>query len=86
MVIGIETDRGPWVVALVLAGCDVFGINPLQAARYREWHSVSGAKCGSADAHILADMVRTDSHQLRPVAVDTHRRRRSKWSHELTRR
>jgi transposase len=32
---------------------------------------VSGAKSDAADAHTLADMVRTDSHQLRPVASDT---------------
>ena len=31
----------------------------------------SGAKSNGADAHMLADMVRTDSHQLRPVAGDT---------------
>ncbi len=71
VVIGIETDRGPWVVALVAAGYTVYGINPLQVARYRERHSVSGAKSDAADGHTLADMVRTDSHQLRPVAVDT---------------
>ena len=40
-------------------------------ARYREQHGVSGAKSDAADAHTLADMVRTDSHQLRPVAGDT---------------
>ena len=33
--------------------------------------SVSGAKSDTADAHLLADMVRTDSHQLRMVAGDT---------------
>ena len=32
---------------------------------------MSGAKSDAADAHVLADMVRTDSHQLRPVAGDT---------------
>jgi transposase len=32
---------------------------------------VSGAKSDAADAHTLADMVRTDSHQLRPVAGDS---------------
>jgi transposase len=69
--VGIETDRGPWVTALVAAGYTVYGINPLQVARYRERHSVSGAKSDAADAHTLADMVRTDSHQLRPVAVDS---------------
>jgi transposase len=69
--VGIETDRGPWVAALIAAGYTVYAMNPLQVARYRERHSVSGAKSDAADAHTLADMVRTDSHQLRPVAADS---------------
>src|SRR5439155_19660547 len=69
--IGIETDRGPWVQALVAAGYTVYPVNPLQAARYRERLAVSGAKSDAADAHMLADMVRTDSHQLRPIAGDS---------------
>lgn len=69
--IGIETDRGPWVQALIGAGYLVFAVNPLQAARYRQRLGVSGAKSDAADAHMLADMVRTDSHQLRPVAGDS---------------
>ena len=69
--VGIETDRGLWVAALVAAGYTVYGINPLQVARYRERHAVSGAKSDTADSHTLADMVRTDSHQLRPVAGDS---------------
>jgi transposase len=69
--IGIETDRGPWVQALVAAGYTVLAVNPLQAARYRERLGVSGAKSDAADAHMLADMVRTDAHQLRPVAGDS---------------
>ena len=71
VVIGIETDRGPWVAALVAAGYLVFPVNPLQASRYRERHGVSGAKSDGGDAHMLADMVRTDSHQLRPAAGDS---------------
>ena len=71
VLIGIETDRGLWVQALIAAGYRVFAINPLQVARYRERHTVSGAKSDTADAHTLADMVRTDAHQLRPVAGDT---------------
>jgi transposase len=71
VLIGIETERGPWVAALSAAGYTVYAINPLQVARYRERHSVSGANSDAADAHTLADMVRTDSHQLRPVAADT---------------
>ena len=69
--VGIETDRGPWVRALVAAGYRVFAVNPLQAARFRQRRSVSGAKSDTADAHTLADMVRTDSHQLRAVAGDS---------------
>ena len=69
--VGIETDRGLWVMALAAAGYAVHGVNPLQVARYRERQGVSGAKSDTADAHILADMVRTDARQLRPVAADS---------------
>jgi hypothetical protein len=69
--VGIETDRGLWVAALVAAGYTVFGVSPLQASRYRERHGVSGARSDSGDAHMLADMVRTDSHQLRATAGDS---------------
>ena len=69
--VGIETDRGLWVTALRAAGYTVYAINPRQVARYRERHGTSGAKSDKGDAHTLADMVRTDSHQLRPVAGDS---------------
>ncbi|MGH3804345.1 MAG: IS110 family transposase, partial [Pseudonocardiaceae bacterium] len=67
----IETDRGPWVRALVAAGYQVYGVNPKQAARHRELISLSGAQSDKADAHTLADMVRTRRHQLRQVAADS---------------
>jgi transposase len=67
----IETDRGPWVRALIAAGYQVYGVNPKQAARHRELLSLSGAKSDKADAHTLADMVRTRRHQLRQVAADS---------------
>ncbi len=69
--VGIETDRGPWVAALTAAGYVVFPVTPLQASRYRGRHGVSGAKSDGGDAHMLADMVRTDSHQLRAAAGDS---------------
>jgi transposase len=69
----METDRGPWVQALLAAGYTVFAVNPLQTARYRDRLGVPGAKSDASDAHMLADMVRTDSHQLRPVAGDSPR-------------
>jgi len=34
--VGIETERGPWVQALIAAGYQVFAINPMSVARYRE--------------------------------------------------
>jgi transposase len=71
VVVGIETDRGGWVAALVAAGYQVFAVNPLQVARYRQRHVTSGAKSDTGDAHTLADMVRTDRHQLRPIAADS---------------
>ena len=71
VVVGIETDRGPWVAALIAAGYRVFPVNPLQAARYRDRYQVSGAKSDRGDAHLLADVVRTDSHQLREAARDS---------------
>jgi transposase len=71
VMIGIETDRGPWVRALIAAGYHVYAINPLQVARYRETDSTSGGKSDAADAHTLADMVRTKRHTLRPIAGDS---------------
>ena len=29
VVVGIETERGPWVQALLAAGYEVFAVNPL---------------------------------------------------------
>ena len=71
VVIGIETDRGLWVDALTTAGYQVFAINPLAAARYRDRHHVSKAKSDPSDAKLLADLVRTDRHNHRPIAGDT---------------
>jgi transposase len=73
VLVGIETDRGPWVAALVAAGYTVLAVNPLQAARFRDRLGVSGAKSDAGDAHVLADMVRTHGHELRPVAGDSDR-------------
>src|SRR5712691_11394625 len=68
VVIGIETDRGLLVGSLLAAGYQVFAINPLAASRYRDRHATSGAKSDPGDARVLADLVRTDRHQHRPVA------------------
>src|SRR4051812_42618367 len=71
VVVGIETDRGPWVQALVASGYLVYPTNPLQVARFRETERSSGGKSDAADAHTLADMVRLKRHTLRPMAGDS---------------
>jgi hypothetical protein len=71
VVVGIETDRGLFVSALVAAGYAVFAVNPMSTSRYRERHSTSGAKSDPGDAKVLADMVRTDRHNHRLIAVDS---------------
>ncbi|CAN5828716.1 IS110 family transposase [soil metagenome] len=71
VVIGIETDRGLFVAALVAAGYGVYAVNPMSTSRYRDRHSVSGAKSDPGDAKVLADMVRTDRHNHRTVAGDS---------------
>ncbi|SNS05528.1 Transposase IS116/IS110/IS902 family protein [Geodermatophilus saharensis] len=71
VVLGIETDRGPWVQALIAAGYTVHAVNPLQAARYRERHATSGAKSDPGDAHVLAELVRLDRAHHRTVAGDS---------------
>ena len=40
--VGIKTDRGLWVGALVAAGYQVYAVNPKAVARYRERHELVG--------------------------------------------
>jgi hypothetical protein len=69
--VGIEVDRGLLVGALVAVGYEVYAVNPLASARYRERHGVSGAKSDRGDAKVLADLVRTDRHNHRRIAGDS---------------
>ncbi len=71
VVVGVETDRGLWVGALIGAGYQVYAINPMAVSRYRDRHRLGGAKSDRGDAKVLADLVRTDRHNHRPVAGDS---------------
>jgi hypothetical protein len=71
VVVGIETDRGAWVRALAASGYQVYAINPMQVARYRQRHATSGAKSDAGDAHVLAELVRLDRAAHRPIAGDS---------------
>ena len=71
VVVGIETDRGLWVNALVASGYQVHAINPASAHAYRTRHNISGAKSDPGDARLLANIVRTDAHLHRRVSPDS---------------
>lgn len=71
VVVGMETDRGLLVASLLAAGYQVYAINPLSVSRYRDRHNVAGSKSDKGDAKVLADLVRTDRHNHRPVAADS---------------
>ena len=70
VVVGIETDRGLWVGALVGAGYQVYAINPKAVSRYRDRHRADAWRERNqtdGDAKLLADLVRTDRHNHRPT-------------------
>jgi transposase len=71
VLVGVETDRGLLVGALVAAGYQVYAVNPRAVDRYRDRHGQAGAKSDAGDARVLADLVRTDRHQHRRVAGDS---------------
>ena len=68
--VAIEVPRGAIVEGLVERGFHVFAINPKQLARFRDRHTMSGAKDDRRDAFVLADSVRTDQPSFRRVHLD----------------
>ncbi len=85
VMVGVESDHGLLVNALVGSGYQVFPINPLTAARSRDRHSLARAKSDRQDAVMLANVVRTDHQQLRPLkgdsepALEIRARARAHW-------
>jgi transposase len=69
--VGIETDRGLLVGALLAGGYQVYAVNPRVVSHYRSRHGSSRAKSDRGDAKVLADLVRTDRHNHRQVAGDS---------------
>ncbi len=60
----------PLVEAFLEHNCAVFSINPKQLDRFRDRHTVAGAKDDRRDAFVAADSLRTDQHCFRRVAAD----------------
>lgn len=68
--VAIEVPRGAVVETLVERGFRVFSINPKQLDRFRDRHTVAGAKDDRRDAYVLADSLATDEHCFRAVRID----------------
>jgi transposase len=68
--VAIETPRGPVVETLLERGLHVYAINPKQLDRFRDRHSVAGAKDDRRDALVLADSLRTDLNKFRRIQLD----------------
>ena len=52
VIVGIEKERGLIVTALLGANYDVYALNPMSVARYRERHVTSGSKSDPGDAKV----------------------------------
>ena len=68
--VAIEVPRGAMVEGLVERGFHVFAIHPKQLDRFRDRHSVAGAKDDRRDAFVLADSLRTDQPSFRRLRLD----------------
>jgi transposase len=69
--VAIETPRGLLVACLRATGRQIYPVNPMAVARYRDRHSVAGRKSGHGDAVVLANVLRTDLHAHRPLPAGT---------------
>src|SRR6266542_3917463 len=69
--VAIETPRGLVVACLRRTGRQVYAINPLSVARYRERHRVARTKSDRVDAQLLANILRTDRAAHRPLPADS---------------
>jgi transposase len=69
--VSIEIPRGAAVETLIKHGFHVYSINPKQLDRFRDRHTVAGAKDDRRDAYVLADSLRTDLHLFRRLAMNS---------------
>jgi transposase len=68
--IAIEVPRGAVVETLIEHGFHLYAINPKQLDRFRDRHSVAGAKDDRRDAFVLSDSLRTDRARFRRIRLD----------------
>lgn len=67
--VAIEDPHHPLVDWLLDKGMQVYALNPKQLDRFRDRHSVSGAKDDARDAYVLADALRTDLPKFSALAL-----------------
>jgi transposase len=65
--VAIETPHGAVVSTMLERGMAVYSINPKQLDRFRDRHTVAGAKDDRRDAFVLGDSLRTDMPLFRAI-------------------
>jgi hypothetical protein len=68
--VAIEVPHGAMVESLIESKLAVFAINPKQMDRFRDRHTVAGAKDDDLDAFVMADSLRTDQRCFHRVTLD----------------
>jgi len=68
--VAIEVPRGAIVDTLLERGFPVFALTPKKLDRFRDRHTVAGAKDDRRDAFVLADALRTDRRAFRRLDVE----------------
>lgn len=71
VLIALETPKNLLVFSLLDKGYTVYSFNPKAVDRYRDRYRVSGARDDSFDAMVIANILRTDRHQFRPIVPDS---------------
>src|SRR6266508_3068707 len=71
--VAIAVPRGAMVEGLVERGFHVFAIHPKQLDRFRDRHSVAGAKDDRCDAFVAGDALRTDRAAFRRLQAEDPR-------------
>jgi Transposase len=71
--VAIETPRGLLTACLRATGREVYPINPMAVARYRDRHSVAGRKADHGDAVVLSNVLHRRARA--PAAAGRHRAR-----------
>ncbi len=69
--IALVDREGNLVACLRATGRQVYPINPMSVARYRDRHTVAGKKSDHGDAVVLAHVLRTDMDMHRPLPADS---------------